>query len=105
MIQNECEYEATKRQIDNLSRALDSLSDSEDLLERAECEGVSSALLDLQAEIVAYEELRDQLDKLCYERGVRDGQEGGPPLEAAPRYLEGFRAGRYARREVEHRGR
>ena len=105
MIQNEREYEITKAQVDKFSRALDLLfPDETDPLKRAERDGVASVLADLREEVAVYEALRDQLDQLCYERGVRDGEEGGPPLEASPRYLEGFRAGRYARREAEHRG-
>lgn len=45
------------------------------------------------------------IEKLSHERGLRDGREGCPPIEASAAYLEGFRAGRYARREAEHRGR
>lgn len=104
MIQNECEYEVTKRQIQLLQSTFDGLpADDADPLLRAERDGVASMLDDLPGELLAYEELRARLDKLARERGERDGREGEAPLEALPSYLDGFRAGRDARREEARR--
>ncbi len=36
-------------------------------------------------------------DQLRYSRGLRDGQAGDPPEEAAPSYIDGYTEGRRAR--------
>lgn len=91
MIQNEHEYEITRRQVRLLQTAFDGLpADDADPLLRAERDGVASALDCLRAELAAYEELHAR----ARERGVRDGRGEGSPAEASVSYLEGFVSGR-----------